>query len=82
MIITEEVSIIEKAVRIEGITIYKWPSQYDQSTLVTFLTQCHNAIVLVTNPTKKDFENINNILNENILKNLNCTIWIVGEPNK
>ena len=63
MIITEEVTFIEKTIRLEGVKIHKWPSQFDQSTLLNFLAQCHNGIILILNPTKKDFEAINSILN-------------------
>ena len=50
--------------------------------MITFLSECHNSIVLVSNPTKKDMEVINNILNETSLKNINCTLWIITEPNQ
>ena len=82
MVITEEVAFIRKAVQLEGISIQQWPSLYDQSTMVTFLAQCHHSIVLVSNPSKKDMEVVNSILNESSLKNLNCTLWIISEPNQ
>lgn len=53
LIVTEEMSFVEKALKLEGILIKKWPSFYDYSTLLTFFSQCHNAIILVSNPGRK-----------------------------
>jgi hypothetical protein len=75
------VTFIEKALQLEGISIKKWPSLYDQPSLLTFLAHCHNSIILVSNPSKRDFEPIKNLLDEKIIGNINFTLWIVAEPN-
>ncbi len=74
-------SFVEKALRLEGVVMKKWPSFYDFPTLVTFLTHCQNAIILVSNPCKKDSEHINQLLDEKIIKNINFSLWIITEPS-
>lgn len=80
--ITDEVGLLERAVRLDGVTIRKWPSLYDHDSLLLFLHSCHNCILLVINPTKKDLEYIGSLLNEKLLRQINFTFWILCEPNK
>lgn len=77
LVITDEVNLLEKAMRIYGILIKKWPSQYDPASLINFLNSCHNCILMITNPSRKDFEYINNILNQKLLEHINFTLWII-----
>jgi hypothetical protein len=63
MVITDEVTLLEQALSVNGVLIKKWPTLYDHSTLVTFLNSCHNCVLLACNPCRKDFEYINNLLN-------------------
>lgn len=79
--VTDEVNLLQRALSIPGVTIKKWPSLYDHATLIQFLNCCHNCVLLVTNPNKKDFEYINHILNQQLLSNINFTLWILTEPN-
>lgn len=79
--VTDEVNLLQRALCIPGISIKKWPSLYDHSTLLHFLNCCHNCVLLVTNPTKKDFEYITHILTQQLLASINFTLWILAEPN-
>jgi hypothetical protein len=64
LIITDEVSMIVKSLQINDLSIRKLPSNYDEKTIANFFNSCHNSIVLICNPDKKEFALINRILRQ------------------
>lgn len=80
--VTEEVNLLQRALSLPGLSIKKWPSLYDHATLLRFLNSCHNCVLLVTNPSKKDFEYLGHLLAQQLLANVNFTLWILAEPSQ
>ncbi len=62
LIITDEVPMMLKFLQINELSIKKFPSLYDEKTIANFLNSCHNSIVLISNPDKREFSLINKIL--------------------
>ena len=51
--------------------------------MITWLRNCANQIIILSNPKKKDLQLVENILTNKIdeIKELNLTFWIVAEES-
>lgn len=81
LVVTDEVALLRQALQVHGVAIRTWPSHYDNPMLIQFLASCHNCVLIITNPTKKDFEYINCILSGNLLPGISFALWAILEPN-
>jgi hypothetical protein len=41
---------------ITGLDIKRWPSDFDNNTLITWLKYVRGTIIIVLNPNKKDYQ--------------------------
>ena len=63
------------------ICIKNWPSEYDASTLKIWLESNCYSIVVVMNPSKKDYQYLEKFMDGKLCKCVGITIWVVTEKN-
>lgn len=55
-LIVEDLQLALRLLYITGLEIKRFPSEYDNNTLYTWLKSSRGGIVIVVNPTKKDIQ--------------------------
>jgi hypothetical protein len=55
-LIVEDLQLALRIMYIAGLDIKRWPSDYDNNTLITWLKNVRGSIIIVVNPNKKDYQ--------------------------
>lgn len=55
-VVAEDLLMIYRSLKISELSTKLWPSEYDSSTLISWLQSIAPSIVILVNPTKKDYQ--------------------------
>lgn len=82
-LIVEDLQLALRIMYITGLDIKRWPSDYDNNSLINWLKCCRGCIVIVVSPTKKDFQFLEQYFSHKLagLENISLTFWVLCESN-
>lgn len=82
-LITEDLQLALRLVYISGLDVKRWPSEYDNATLLAWLKCCRGNVVIVVNPSKKDLQFLDQYFSNKMVgfDNVAITFWLLCETN-